>query len=417
LAGGAAGYIFGQVGLHKLKKRVEILETRINLNQEDILKNYHMIDLTRLELGQHRKLLHNLDLLTIRLNHDLSHLYNDVIHQAEIVTAMFIFKGKVDTFRNARMTMEYDLKLLYRYLDVMANRKVTPVLLPPAMLTQLLKAVQEQLQGHPRLSLPADIKNDVWSYYQFMTIVPTIVGQYMVVSLEIPLVDASSAITVYRTYNLPAVHPEMNLNFQYELEGKYIGVSQDQEYFMLPRDEDVEMCEFTQGFACRMRTAMYPVQHVNWCIAALFLNDQDKIKSSCMVKIKEQTTNIAYNVGQNLWAVSALVNNTVRVRCLYGTRLVKVQPPLQIIQVPNGCEAYVTDVLWIPASNHIVVQNKADMLPENRFLDFNLTYVPLKNLSAYHVLTKHDLTKEQLEELSTDLLTYDQIPMYKVQVV
>ena len=42
--------------------------------------------------------------------------------------------------------------------------------------------------------------------------------------------------------------------------------------------------------------ALYPVEYINWCIYALFINDHDRIRKDCFLKTLNRTTNLAYTL-------------------------------------------------------------------------------------------------------------------------
>ena len=104
----------------------------------------------------------------------------------------------------------------------------------------------------------------------------------------------------------------------------------------------------TNGHLCMFKQALYPVEHMNWCIYALFINDEKQIERNCFVKTINHTTNLAYNLDGYLWAISALAAEKLQIRCVMETHVITIKPPLQIIDIGNGCKAYSTSI-YIPA--------------------------------------------------------------------
>ena len=98
--------------------------------------------------------------------------------------------------------------------------------------------------------------------------------------------------------------------------------------------------------------ALYPVDNTNWCIYALFINDINKIKKNCVLKPLNQTTNMAYSLDGYLWAISALASEKLQIRCVMETHVVTIHPPLQIVDIGNGCEAFSTSI-YIPAKSEL----------------------------------------------------------------
>ena len=96
----------------------------------------------------------------------------------------------------------------------------------------------------------------------------------------------------------------------------------------------------TNGHLCMFNQALYPVEHMNWCIYALFINDMDQIERNCLLRTINQTTNLAYSLDGYLWAISALVTEKLQIRCVMETHVITITPPLQIVDIGNGCKAY-----------------------------------------------------------------------------
>ena len=63
--------------------------------------------------------------------------------------------------------------------------------------------------------------------------------------------------------------------------------------------------------------ALYPVEHTNWCIYALFINDQNRLRKDCLLKTLNQTTNLAYSLDGYLWAVNTLAAENYKSNVLW----------------------------------------------------------------------------------------------------
>ena len=65
-----------------------------------------------------------------------------------------------------------------------------------------------------------------------------------------------------------------------------------------------------------------------------------------------QTTNLAYSLDGYLWAISALAAKKLQVRFVMETHVIAIKPPLQIVDICNGCEAYSASI-YIPAKSEL----------------------------------------------------------------
>ena len=171
--------------------------------------------------------------------------------------------------------------------------------------------------------------------------------------LIIPLVDQSLQMNLYKVYNLPMLHPVLNVHVQYELEGTYLATMMEGMFVSLSAALDIKLCLITNGHLCMFNQALYPVEHTKWYIYALFVNDKNQIERNCFLKILNWTTNLAYSLDRYLWAISALATEKLQVRCVMETHVITIKPPLQIVDVGNGCKAYSASI-YIPTKSELM---------------------------------------------------------------
>ena len=102
--------------------------------------------------------------------------------------------------------------------------------------------------------------------------------------LTVPLIDQSLHMNLYKLYNLPMLHPTLHVPVQYEIENSYLATIMDGMFITLPNALDVKLCLMMNGHLCMFKEALYPVEHTNWCIYALFINDEKQIERNCFSK-------------------------------------------------------------------------------------------------------------------------------------
>ena len=146
-------------------------------------------------------------------------------------------------------------------------------MIPPYSLRLLLDKVKEDMKRNPRLRLPENPVENIWSYYSLMRVTPVVMENFLAIILTIPLVDISLQMNIYKVHNLPTLHPELKVQFTYELEGEYLAISKNGIYAALPSAADIRICEATDGYLCMLNQALYPVEKIEWCVYALFERD------------------------------------------------------------------------------------------------------------------------------------------------
>ena len=120
------------------------------------------------------------------------------------------------------------------------------------------------------------------------------------------------------------------MHAQYELEGTYFMTLMEGMFISLPTALDVKLCLVTSGHLCMFDQALYPVEHTNWCIYVLFINDKDRIRKYCFLKTLNWTTNLAYNLDRYLWVVSALATE-LQIWCIMETHVITIKLPYRLL--------------------------------------------------------------------------------------
>ena len=176
---------------------------------------------------------------------------------------------------------------------------------------------------------------------------PIVLDDYLMLILTVSLVDQSLHLDLYKVHNLPMLHPTLHVHAQYEIEGSYLATVKDGIVVTLPTALDVRLCLMMNGHLCMFNQALYPVGHADWCIYALFINNKNQIERNCLLRTINQTTNLAYSLDGYLWAISALATEKLQIRCIMETHVITIKPPLQIVDIGNGCKAYAASI-YIP---------------------------------------------------------------------
>ena len=74
---------------------------------------------------------------------------------------------------------------------------------------------------------------------------------FLLIILTTPLTDQSLEMDLYKIYNLPALHPELKVEFSYELEGEYLAITKNKLYAALPTAREIRIyegpCAFTDS--------------------------------------------------------------------------------------------------------------------------------------------------------------------------
>ena len=389
--------------IETLKENVQTLYEQNLLQEQQIQDLAQYLNLTATRVQLHDKMLYNIQVRLNQLNFSVAALQDLV--QYTIYSNNMLFDANIVSNRliTGLIVLRNNVEQIYKYLRVIASQEVDPIMIPPPPLRELLAEAEKEMAHNPRLELPYKIDTDIYKYYTVMKITPVVVGDVMAMLLTIPLIDKSLKMNVYKVHNLPALDPELKVASEYVLEGEYLAIDEHGLYVALPDAREIQICLTSQGGLCVMNQALHPIETINWCIYALFIQDQERIKKDCTMSFKPREGNLAQSLGGYLWAVSSLVGEKMQIRCLQETHIEQIRPPLQVIHVGNGCEGY-SPSIKIPAKSELTSQN--DIIERtNYFLEFNMQYTGITKIGPWDLFQISDWEKQELKDMVAILPT------------
>ena len=367
------------------------------LQQDQILELSHYLNITYAHVSTNRYAINNLQIQLAKINQTLMAVMQDVKfirYTVAIITDVRIILAKLTL---GVMGLQQNVEAIYEYLRVLASKQVNPLLIPPYALRGVLAHIKDDMKRNPRLQLPEDPNINIWNYYSIMKITPIVMDDFLLIILTIPLTDQSLEMNLYKVYNLPALHPKLKVEFTYELEGEYLAITKNKLYAALPTAREIRICKGTGGYLCLMNQALYPIDKLEWCVYALFTNDEKKKREYCSINTHKRDTNKAQSLEGYLWAITTFESGKMQIRCLTDTHVIDIKPPLTIIYVGNGCEAY-SNNLFIPAKSKMTSADSS-LVRHNYFQQFNEQYQNLTRYSLIEDLGIVQLTPKEIAKI------------------
>ena len=354
---GLAGWIMGWglgyfTSFRAIKDNIRTLQMQNKLQQNQIIELSHYLNITYAHVSTNRYAISNLQVQLAQVNQSLMVTMKAIQflrYTVIVITDVRIILSKLTL---GVMGLQQNVKAIYEYLRVLSSKQVNPLLIPPDALRGVLAHIKDDMKRNPRLQLPEDPNVNIWNYYSIMKITPIVMDDFLLIILTIPLTDQSLEMNLYKVYNLPVLHPELKVEFTYELEGEYLAITKNKLYAALPTAREIRICKGTGGYLCLMNQALYPIDRLEWCIYALFTDDKEKKREHCSINTHKRDANKAQSLEGYLWAITAFNPEKMQIRCLTDTHVIDIKPPLTIIYVGNGCEAY-SNNLFIPAKSEL----------------------------------------------------------------
>ena len=89
--------------------------------------------------------------------------------------------------------------------------------------------------------------------------------------------------------------------------------------------------------------------------------------------------------------------------------MVIIEPPLHIIDIGNGCEAF-SSTLYIPAKSELTTTMQS-LTHSQFFLNYNLQYIKMSSFVVFREMTFAQLTPEELANLQAKIQTLEPMDM------
>ena len=103
-----------------------------------------------------------------------------------------------------------------------------------------------------------------------------------------------------------------------------------------------------------------------------------------------------------LWAISAIATERLQIRCVMETNVITIRPPLQIVDIGNGCETYFASI-YIPAKSELTTTMQS-ITQSQFFLDYNFNYTNMSNFLIWHKMNFATLTPDEIKTLKAKML-------------
>ena len=403
------GILANRHSIKTIQKNIKQIHEDNKRQDRQIKSLAKFVDKLFFRIRQHDTFLEKLDARVIKIEYDLLGLL-ELNHYNSYTTytlrdANYILGRLITGLTAAQKNSEN----IYSFLRVTSTHKLDPTVIPIPQLKEILSEVEDEISESPRLALPIPVETEIEDYYNILRVSTVITEDALIILLSVPLTDVSLQMNLYKAHNLPAVHPTLNYSATYLLEGEYLAIGQDGHYVALPDSNDVQICVLSRGGLCRINQALYPIDKVQWCILALFQDNEENISKYCKFDLNQRIGNLAHSLGGYLWAISATITVKLQVRCLKRTYIVIIGPPLQIVFIGDGCEAYSPGIFISAKTELTSVSDKPGR--QTFFIGFNGLYQANPFLGIWSKMDIDFISEEEAKTLAIEFPKLEQLDM------
>ena len=225
------------------------------------------------QISRHGEMLYEMDTKMFIMNKTIEDIMLSISLLRYESDLLDYFQARLLRIHSSFYALKEDVDSLYEYMRALSSQELNPMIILPDILKKILHKIMEDIKSNATCRLCEDPETNICSYYGTVKLTPIVLQDYLMLILTVPLVDQSLQMNLYKVHNLPMLHPTLNVHAQYELEGTYLATLMEGMFKSLPSVLDVKLCLITNGHLCMFDEALYPVEHVNWCVYALFIND------------------------------------------------------------------------------------------------------------------------------------------------
>ena len=277
--GAAIGSIVNAGQIKKIKENIAILQDATILQDQQIRELARYADLTAARVRLHDTQIYKLQYGLLAVEDGIKEMIDVSNFQVYTSYHVTIAQAILSRLQTGSVSIENNIDKIFEYLRIMSNHKATSAVIPPVALRKLLLKIEDRMRANPRLRLPYDPRaGEIWKYYSVIKVTPIVMDKMLVVLMTIPVLDKTLELNIYQVHNLPAIPPGQEVESLYQLENRYFAIGRHGLYVTLPSKQSIRICLQTELAICILEQALYPVKHVTWCIYALFIDDEHRIK-------------------------------------------------------------------------------------------------------------------------------------------
>ena len=227
---------------------------------------------------------------------------------------------------------------LEREVHAVLDYRITPTLLKPDQLVDVLKNISLQLPKE--LYFAYDKGEDILELYKTLSVIPLAHSRGLYVIIAISLLDARTTYTLFQTISVPTFFPHSLMTAEFDIQHKRFAVSHDLSWVIFMSDEDFLKCSQPYTKYCSMANPAYSTQSFHDdCLMDLFLRNNFS-PDNCPIKFRlsKKAAEIRYITGGN-WLISVAKPTMIRILChKKPATTMLIQPSVHKLKLDKNCE-------------------------------------------------------------------------------
>ena len=230
IVGKALNVLFGTVSeteLRAIKQKLIAVEEGERVLVQEAKSSLSILNVTRVDLTKNRQAINRLIKGVLDMEEELGNVTRSMSMELQRL------RGFVKQFLQLSMAISrlqqtsQSLHLSLAQLDMLFLGHLSPSLVSPTHLRDILLKIQTELPHH--LRLPSDPTRELWRYYSSLSCITLVEEKKILALVPVPLLDRDSTFEVFQVINLPIPYPnpkqELGVVAKYKLEAECIALN------------------------------------------------------------------------------------------------------------------------------------------------------------------------------------------------
>ena len=370
--GDLSSAVFGTVSegdLRDIRENVATLASNQQHLSHVVSQSMTLVNLAQFEIKRNRQtineIVESLDAIDRKIDVLTEELQSQITNLKQFV---YMYSKLMLVLDEINSAIQRSLSF-YTHLQIQLNslslQKLSPNLIDPIRLKHVLLQISTLFPKN--IGLPADVNNDLWNYYKYITCSTLMDRSQILIVTEIPLIDYNQRFELYQAQALPspfignATIKGADLIAYYKLENEFFAINNERTRYLFLNEQQANSCIGPFMHLCRIGKPPFLVNKQETCLISLFLGDKKKYRKHCETYTQRSQLPKVQFLADDVYLVMTKEVLKFYITCAVNSSKyeVTVLPPVGVIQLHKTCVA---------SSTHFVVlgyyENKSSKLVE-----------------------------------------------------
>ena len=346
--GSLAGFLIGTASeqdIEAVNRNIHRLTSNQNQITHVLNESLTLLDVSRKDISENREKINEILESLTGLNKELQAARDEIEAEnfklEQVVRTVIRGLAAYNRVEFNILKIIGHVKTLNLKLNMLAHGRLSPIVISPETLLQILNEIADRLE--PPYILPRKPSKHLWHYYKTLRCSSVINEQKLIMIIDIPLVNSNSRLEIFEIFNLhlTGVKGFDKTTAKYRIDSKGLAINYGRTEYMLLSAHDLAVCSNLFHSYCELENVRYMAGVNLHCEIALFNGDKKKISQNCAAQIYPTTLLPKLeNLRDGHWAISTAEGFKLPISCDHPSeKTIEINPPVTIFQLNTSCIA------------------------------------------------------------------------------